>query len=133
MSSEAISADDLVALRDSVADLVARGGGSEAVRASMSSTTRTDAPLWSGLVEVGAAALAIPEEDGGVGAGWGALAAVVEELGASLSPVQMIRQAPFESVTRKHRYSTCDRPFDLTNRWLPHTRVLPLWYDSTLL
>ncbi|GED96830.1 acyl-CoA dehydrogenase family protein [Gordonia crocea] len=93
MSSEAISADDLVALRDSVADLVARGGGSEAVRASMSSTTRTDAPLWSGLVEVGAAALAIPEEDGGVGAGWGALAAVVEELGASLSPVPLFSSA----------------------------------------
>ncbi|MFT3899082.1 MAG: acyl-CoA dehydrogenase family protein [Gordonia sp. (in: high G+C Gram-positive bacteria)] len=93
MSDEAISAEDLAALRDSVADLIARRGGPEAVRSGISSEKRTDAELWHGLTEIGAAALAVPEELGGVGAGWSALGAVVEEVGGALAPVPLYSSA----------------------------------------
>ncbi|MFT4200894.1 acyl-CoA dehydrogenase family protein [Gordonia sp. (in: high G+C Gram-positive bacteria)] len=93
MSDDAISADDVAALRDSVADLIARRGGPEAVRAAISSEKRTDSQLWTGLTEIGAAALAVPEELGGVGAGWGALGAVVEEVGGALAPVPLYSSA----------------------------------------
>ncbi len=93
MSTDTISDDDLAALRDSVADLIARRGGSTAVRAAMASPGRTDTELWAGLTEIGAAALAVPEELGGVGAGWAALAAVVEEVGAALAPVPLFSSA----------------------------------------
>ncbi|GAB10269.1 putative acyl-CoA dehydrogenase [Gordonia araii NBRC 100433] len=94
MSDEAISAEDLAALRDSVRDLLARSGGSEAVRAAIASDRRVDGGLWQRLAgDIGVAALAVPEDLGGVGAGWGALAAVVEEVGATLAPVPLFSSA----------------------------------------
>jgi len=93
VSAEVISADDLAALRDSVVDLIARGGGSTAVRAAIAAPQRTDGQLWAGLTEIGAAALAVPEELGGAGAGWGSLSAVVEEVGAALAPVPLLSSA----------------------------------------
>lgn len=93
MSTDTISAEDLVALRESVADLLGRRGGSEAVRVAIASDRRTDERLWEGLTNIGAPALAVPEEFGGVGAGWTGLAAVVEEVGAALAPVPLFSSA----------------------------------------
>lgn len=95
----AISADDLAALRDSVRDLIARRGGSAAVRTAIASPTRTDAQLWTGLVEIGAPALAVPDDRGGVGGGWSALAAVIEEAGGALSPVPLFSSAVLATGT----------------------------------
>ena len=61
-------------------------------RGDRASDRRTDERLWEGLTEIGAPALAIPEELGGVGAGWTGLAAVVEEVGAALAPVPCSRR-----------------------------------------
>jgi alkylation response protein AidB-like acyl-CoA dehydrogenase len=99
MSTDTISAEDLVALRESVADLLGRRSGSEAVRAAFASDRRTDERLWEGLTEIGAPALAIPEELGGVGAGWAGLAVVVEEIGAALAPVPLFSSAVLATGT----------------------------------
>lgn len=70
------------ALRESVRALLTRRSGPEAVRAAMDSPLGYDDKLWSTLCEqIGVAALAIPEEYGGAGAGLAEVCVVLEELG----------------------------------------------------
>ncbi|MCR5977681.1 acyl-CoA dehydrogenase [Gordonia jinghuaiqii] len=86
--SPAISPEEREALAESVRDLLRRRGDSAAVRSAMASPGRIDASLWQTLcTEIGVAALPIPEAHGGAGASWLETAAVLEELGAALSPV----------------------------------------------
>ncbi|MDL9936189.1 acyl-CoA dehydrogenase family protein [Gordonia sp. ABSL1-1] len=88
------SAQDREALAASVRDLIRRRGDSASVRAAMAGDGRTDAALWSTLcTEIGVAALAIPESYDGAGASFAETAAVLEELGAALSPVPALGSA----------------------------------------
>lgn len=78
-------------LRATVAALVDKHASPEAVRAAMESERGYDETLWQLLCEqVGAAALVVPEEFGGAGAGLAEAAAVIEELGKALVPTPLL-------------------------------------------
>jgi alkylation response protein AidB-like acyl-CoA dehydrogenase len=79
------------ALVDSVRSLLGRRADSAAVRAAMASEHGYDEALWTTLCEqIGAAALAIPEEYGGAGGSVVETALVLEELGRTLAPTPLL-------------------------------------------
>ncbi|MCV7400226.1 acyl-CoA/acyl-ACP dehydrogenase [Mycobacterium fragae] len=83
--------DERELLRETVAALVAKHAGPEAVRAAMESARGYDESLWRLLCEqVGAAALVVPEEYGGAGGYLGDAAVVLEELGRGLVPTPLL-------------------------------------------
>ncbi|MFD6156000.1 acyl-CoA dehydrogenase family protein [Nocardia sp. NPDC060256] len=78
----------------SVRALLTKHAGSAAVRAAMDTELGYDQALWQRLCEqIGVAALAIPEEYGGVGAGLVESLLVVGELGRTLAGVPMLGSA----------------------------------------
>lgn len=78
-------------LRQTVAALVDKHAGSEAVRRAMDSPRGYDESLWTMLCEqVGVAALVVPEEIGGAGGELADAAAVLEELGRGLVPTPLL-------------------------------------------
>ncbi|MGV9713883.1 acyl-CoA dehydrogenase family protein [Gordonia sp. NPDC003424] len=89
-----ISTEDREALAEAIRDLVRRKADSAAARSAMGQTPRIDRSLWTTLcTEIGVAALPIPEELGGAGATFAETAAVLEELGSSVSPVPVFATA----------------------------------------
>ncbi|WP_343602686.1 acyl-CoA dehydrogenase family protein [Mycobacterium sp.] len=85
------SNDERELLRDTVAALVAKHAGPEAVRAAMASPRGYDQTLWLLLCEqVGAAALVIPEDLGGAGGQLADAATVLRELGRGLVPTPLL-------------------------------------------
>ncbi|MDG3011467.1 acyl-CoA dehydrogenase [Rhodococcus sp. D2-41] len=79
------------ALADTVRNLVGKRADSAAVRAAAESERGYDESLWQVLCEqIGVAALAIPEEFGGIGAGAMETHLVLEELGRALVPSPML-------------------------------------------
>ena len=83
--------DERQLLRQTVAALVDKHAGSEAVRRAMESTLGYDTALWTMLCEqVGVAALVAPEEFGGAGGQLDDAAAVLEELGRGLVPTPLL-------------------------------------------
>lgn len=78
-------------LRRTVATLVDKHAGSEAVRRAMDSERGYDQALWTLLCEqVGVAALVVPERLGGAGGELADAAAVLEELGRGLVPTPLL-------------------------------------------
>jgi len=78
-------------LRATVAALVEKHAGPEAVRAAIESDKGYDEKLWQMLCEqVGAAALVVPEELGGAGGELGDAAVVLEELAKGLVPTPLL-------------------------------------------
>ncbi|KIU18165.1 acyl-CoA dehydrogenase family protein [Mycolicibacterium llatzerense] len=78
-------------LRATVAALVEKHAGPEAVRAAIESDKGYDENLWQLLCEqVGAAALVVPEELGGAGGELGDAAVVLEELAKNLVPTPLL-------------------------------------------
>ncbi|MHA7666336.1 acyl-CoA dehydrogenase IpdE2 [Mycolicibacterium sp. HS_4_1] len=78
-------------LRATVAALVEKHAGPEAVRAAIESEKGYDEKLWQMLCEqVGAAALVVPEELGGAGGELGDAAVVLEELAKGLVPTPLL-------------------------------------------
>ena len=83
--------DERQMLRQTVAALVDKHAGPEAVRRAMDSERGYDEALWTMLCEqVGAAALVVPEELGGAGGELADAAAVLEELGRGLVPTPLL-------------------------------------------
>ncbi len=83
--------DERELLRRTVAALVDKHAGSEAVRRAMDSPRGYDTALWTMLCEqVGVAALVVPEESGGAGGQLADAAAVLEELGRGLVPTPLL-------------------------------------------
>ena len=83
--------DERQMLRQTVAALVDKHAGPEAVRRAMESERGYDEALWTMLCEqVGAAALVVPEELGGAGGELADAAAVLEELGRGLVPTPLL-------------------------------------------
>src|ERR1700712_4542073 len=83
--------DEREMLRDTVASIVGKHAGPEAVRGAMESERGYDQSLWTLLCEqVGAAALVIPEELGGAGGELADAAVVVETLGRGLVPTPLL-------------------------------------------
>ncbi|MFC5731440.1 MULTISPECIES: acyl-CoA dehydrogenase family protein [Nocardioides] len=78
-------------LAATVRSLLEKRADSAAVRAASTSPTGHDEALWVTLCEqIGVAALAIPEEYDGVGAGFFETAVVLEEIGRSLAPSPLL-------------------------------------------
>lgn len=78
-------------LRQTVAALVGKHAGPEAVRRAMDSPSGYDLSLWEVLCEqVGVAALLVPAEFGGAGGELADAAAVLEELGRALVPSPLL-------------------------------------------
>ncbi len=83
--------DERELLRETVATLVAKHASPAAVREAMESERGYDESLWQLLCEqVGAAALVVPEENGGAGGTLGDAAVVLEELGKGLVPSPLL-------------------------------------------
>lgn len=77
-------------LRQTVAGLVDKHAGPEAVRRAMESDRGYDESLWALLCDqVGAAALVVPDELGGAGGELADAAVVLEELGRGLVPTPL--------------------------------------------
>ena len=78
-------------LRGAVATLLAKRSDSAAVRKAVESDRGYDADLWQTMCEqIGVAALAVPEEYDGAGAGLEEAFVVLEELGRRLTPSPML-------------------------------------------
>ena len=78
-------------LRETVRGIVAKHGGSEAVREAMASERGYDESLWKLLCEqVGAAALIVPEELGGAGGELSDVATVLSELARGFVPSPLL-------------------------------------------
>ena len=78
-------------LRDAVRTLLTKRSDSAAVRRAVEEPAGYDAALWTVLCEqIGVAALAVPEQYDGVGAGRREVQLVMEELGRALTPTPML-------------------------------------------
>ncbi|TQF75123.1 acyl-CoA dehydrogenase [Rhodococcus spelaei] len=83
--------DEQLELRKTVRALLTKHAAPDAVRAAADSADGYDAALWEMLCQqVGVAALAIPEEFGGIGASAVETHLVLEELGRTLAPTPML-------------------------------------------
>ncbi|MET9210427.1 MULTISPECIES: acyl-CoA dehydrogenase family protein [unclassified Nocardia] len=89
-----MSSNELLEFRTSVRALLAKHSTPAAVRAAMDTDLGYDPKLWTMLCEqVGVAALAVPEEWGGAGAGLVESLMVVGELARTLAGVPMLGSA----------------------------------------
>ncbi|PKV78169.1 acyl-CoA dehydrogenase family protein [Nocardia fluminea] len=89
-----MSSNELLEFRTSVRALLSKHATSAALRSAMDTDLGYDPKLWRMLCEqVGVAALAVPEEWGGAGAGLVESLMVVGELGRTLSGVPMLGSA----------------------------------------
>jgi acyl-CoA dehydrogenase len=73
-------------IREQVGKMLSARCGSVEVRSVFEGREIYATNVWQGLVEMGVMATAIPEEYGGVGAGYPSLCLVAEQLGAHLAP-----------------------------------------------
>ncbi|KRC65587.1 hypothetical protein ASE12_12985 [Aeromicrobium sp. Root236] len=91
-------------LADAVRSLLDRRSDSQAVRSAIEQPGGFDADLWATLCDqVGVAALAIPEEDGGAGFSLAETYVVLEELGRSLTPSPLLASVIASSALGHHR------------------------------
>ncbi len=84
--------DDQAALQESVRAVLERECPIALVRRVVEEHVRAE-ELWSRMVELDWPALAVPEEDGGLGLGFVELAVVCEQLGAVLCPAPFLATA----------------------------------------
>ncbi|MCP4006412.1 MAG: acyl-CoA dehydrogenase [bacterium] len=78
------SADERLALRESIHLLLSKQSDERAVRATMDTTSGYDAKLWQELAKMGVVGLIVDETHGGAGVGPMELELVMEEVGAAL-------------------------------------------------
>jgi len=78
------SADERLALRESIHLLLSKGSDERAVRATMDTASGYDPKLWQELAEMGVVGLLVDEAHGGAGVGPLELELVMEEVGAAL-------------------------------------------------
>ena len=91
---------DQIAIRDAARDFLAANASFDDVRTALSGSDGWSPGLWKQFaVELGFAALAIPEAQGGSGLGVAELAIVAEELGASLAPIPWFESAVLATLT----------------------------------
>ena len=78
------SAEERLALRESIHLLLSKGSDERAVRATMETPSGYDQKLWRELAEMGVVGLIVDEAHGGAGVGPMELELVMEEIGAAL-------------------------------------------------
>jgi alkylation response protein AidB-like acyl-CoA dehydrogenase len=66
--------------------------GTAEVRAHLAGGLASDPALWSSMVDQGWCAVAVPEDQGGLGLGWVEAAVLLEEVGRHLAPVPFAPQ-----------------------------------------
>lgn len=106
--------DEQQELRDSVRRFFERECPVAAVRAVIDSGAGHDAALWRKVGEGAFLATAIPEEYGGVGAGYLELCVVAEECGRVLAPLPTL-----SSIYQVAEYLTIAGSEEQKRRWLP--------------
>lgn len=76
--------DEQQQLRDTARRFLKDRSGPEKVREDMRTDRGFDDALWSETAQMGWQAMAVPEEFGGAGYGWGEVAVLMEEMGRAL-------------------------------------------------
>ena len=79
--------DDQKQLKEHARRFLEKTSSRDVVRTVLDAGHTHDPALWSGLIELGFTATAIPERFGGLGLGYLELCVIAEELGRSLAPV----------------------------------------------
>jgi acyl-CoA dehydrogenase len=79
--------DEQKQLKDQARRFLADKCPTQAVRAVLEGPEPFDRKLWQALAEMGYMGTAIPEQYGGLGAGYLELCIIAEELGRALAPV----------------------------------------------
>ena len=85
-----------------------------AVRAVLDGPQSFDATLWQGLADQGYLGAAIPEAYGGLGAGYGELCVIAEELGRAVAPVPFSSSIAIAAELLLHAGTEAQK-----QRWLP--------------
>jgi alkylation response protein AidB-like acyl-CoA dehydrogenase len=85
-----------------------------AVRAVLDGPQSFDAQLWQGLADQGYLGAAIPEAYGGLGAGYGELCVIAEELGRVVAPVPFSSSIAIAAELLLHAGTEAQK-----QRWLP--------------
>ena len=105
--------DEQVMLQDAAARLVEEVGGSAVVRAAGSSDIGYDPAVWKQMVDMGWAAIVVPEANGGIGLGQIELSIVAEACGRALLP------SPLLATTTATRAIVVAGDAAQQDRWLP--------------
>ncbi len=82
--------EDQVALQEAARGLLDDRADHEHVRAHLSSGHPFDAGLWRSMAEQGWLGVTLPEDAGGLGAGWVEAAVLLEEVGRHTAPVPFL-------------------------------------------
>jgi alkylation response protein AidB-like acyl-CoA dehydrogenase len=88
-----LAAEERAELRATAQTLLARESPSEKVRAVIADEPGFDRTLWDRLVELGWTGIHVPEQYGGIGAGYAELAVVLQELGGNIVPSPFLSSA----------------------------------------
>lgn len=101
-------------LKDQARRFLAAQCDRTAVRAVLDGPQSFDARLWQGLADQGYLGAAIPEAYGGLGAGYGELCVIAEELGRAVAPVPFSSSITIAAELLLHAGSEAQK-----QRWLP--------------
>ena len=101
-------------LKDQARRFLADHCDRSAVRAVLDGPQSFDAKLWQGLADQGYLGAAIPEVYGGLGAGYGELCVIAEELGRSVAPVPFSTSIAIAAELLLHAGTEAQK-----QRWLP--------------
>lgn len=105
---------DQLQLQDQARRFLADHCDRSAVRAVLDGPQSFDAKLWQGLADQGYLGAAIPEAYGGVGAGYGELCLIAEELGRAVAPVPFSTTIAIAAELLLHAGTEAQK-----QRWLP--------------
>jgi alkylation response protein AidB-like acyl-CoA dehydrogenase len=100
-------------LRETARDLLEREGGTKAARAALEGDAGPTERLHDQIAELGWAGVEVPEEHGGVGAGFGSLCVILHELGRVAAP------GPYASTAVLAIPAVVGASADQQARWLP--------------
>jgi alkylation response protein AidB-like acyl-CoA dehydrogenase len=101
-------------LKDQARRFLAAQCDRTAVRAVLDGPQSFDAALWQGLADQGYLGAAIPEAYGGLGAGYGELCVIAEELGRVVAPVPFSSSIAIAAELMLHAGTEAQK-----QRWLP--------------
>jgi 3-oxocholest-4-en-26-oyl-CoA dehydrogenase beta subunit len=91
--------DDQRELRDLAARILSDGVTDESLRAFADSDAAYDEALWTTLAEAGLLAMAISEDNGGLGLGMVELGLLLEEQGRTLAPLPIVSTIAMAAMT----------------------------------
>ncbi|MBD5802668.1 Acyl-CoA dehydrogenase [Azoarcus sp. Aa7] len=106
--------DDQRLLQEAVRTMLAENSTSQAVREVLEGRATHSAKVWQNLIEMGAAAAAIPESYGGAGLGYLELCLVAEEAGRHLAAVPLSSSIYLAAEALQRAGSEAQK-----RRWLP--------------